>query len=637
MSAQKKPKPWTSKDEEYAYYRRRDHAHIEAMQNYVIAELTRRAALLHQDEEKPPNMEMPTNARHLLSAIQGAHGGGVTPYEEFERDYLSIGRQLQFTGTDDAIRSRVRRWIGDLVDWQYAVGYELMHIVPGGKVIGYRDDGTPIRTKTVFIDHLKPPADEGVQRARFSPEWKAHPGHAMEAQTDSVIKKLPELGTRAESGAEKTPPDPQSVAIYEKLQEDRICEAAEKVADQIEMRGGDSALFLEKLELRLKRIRDSRQKTAPARRDYASLSIFDEDPQEAEASATANTCNTEEGFPQAQAPASESPRNIHNARSSAENAENPNKPPRNMNDTQSKKEPNMLEWALFWAGQGIPVFPVHSVNDGVCTCPCNKECRGDTHKCGSGCESKGKHPISRLARNGSKSGTTDPEIIRRWWTEEPNANVGGRMGGDVRLLALDVDPRAGGDASFYDLVETFGEKWAKTLRHITGALGFHLFFTIPEGVEFQRAKLAPGIDLKWHNGYVVLPPSIHLTGRSYEIAAAVPVIPAPEWLIEELTRERDEIPTKVVDFQERKARLSGDLQEKFYEPGRNIGLFGVGMGRWRHGWAADVTKLHAQLLEVNAARCVPPLSDAEVAKMAAHIAADYARLRGIDAAEGGRA
>jgi hypothetical protein len=95
----------------------------------------------------------------------------------------------------------------------------------------------------------------------------------------------------------------------------------------------------------------------------------------------------------------------------------------------------------------------------------------------------------------------------------------------------------------------------------------------------------------------------------------------------------------VIDFQELKgrrtfARASG---EPFHDGTRNTGLFGVGIGRWRHGWAENVVDLHAQMLEVNAARCVPPLDDAEVAEMAAHICKDYAHLRGVDADRKGAA
>ena len=180
MSTQ--PSYQNDKAEEYARWRRRDHANIEAMQNLCIARIA-----------ADTGVEMPPNVRHLISAIQGAHGGGEVAYEEFARDYLSIGKQLQFTGTDEAVRARVRRWVDDLISWQHACGYEMFAIHKGGDVIGYRSDGSPIRKKTVFIDQLKPKADEAVHLARKSDEWKRHPGKALEAQVASLLKNLPKI------------------------------------------------------------------------------------------------------------------------------------------------------------------------------------------------------------------------------------------------------------------------------------------------------------------------------------------------------------------------------------------------------------------------------------------------------------
>ncbi len=113
--------------ERYAQHRRRNHANIEAMENHVIADIVRLAAEAFMaanpgDDrtlaEIMAEFEMPPRVRHLISALQGSHGGGLVPFEEFSRDYLTIGRQLQYAGTDDAIRSRVRRSIDELQEWQ---------------------------------------------------------------------------------------------------------------------------------------------------------------------------------------------------------------------------------------------------------------------------------------------------------------------------------------------------------------------------------------------------------------------------------------------------------------------------------------------------------------------------------------
>lgn len=268
-------------------------------------------------------------------------------------------------------------------------------------------------------------------------------------------------------------------------------------------------------------------------------------------------------------------------------------------------------WALNWAGLGLPVVPMHEVFDGICSCPA-----------GSECASAGKHPRTR---NGSHEATTDEAQIKRWWKRWPTANIGGAMGGSLRWLCVDVDPRSGGDANLCSLVEVHGNEWLNTLHHKTGSGGDHFFFTILEGIDFKKGKLADGIDLKWTAGLAVLPPSVHLLGRSYSIERAVNPAPAPAWLLEELTRAADAPPTVVVDFQERRVHTGCYSTRTFHEGERDNGIRDVAYGRWINGWAETESDLITQLLEVNATRCVPPLEQSVVIEKARRTARRFAR------------
>lgn len=272
---------------------------------------------------------------------------------------------------------------------------------------------------------------------------------------------------------------------------------------------------------------------------------------------------------------------------------------------------SMLSWALNWAGLGLPVFPLHEVFDGICSCPSGSECK-----------SAGKHPRTR---RGVKDATIDEMQIKAWWGRWPTANVGGAMGGALRRLAVDVDPRNGGNATLYDFCEAHGDDWLDTLNHKTGSGGDHFFYTIPEGIEFTKGKLAEGIDLKWTGGYVVLPPSVHLSGDSYSIKAAKPVAPAPAWLLEELTRAADVPPSVVVNFQERRANAVRYGTRTFHEGERDDRIRDVAYGRWINGWAETEGDLVAQCLEVNATRCVPPLEESVVIEKARRTARKHAR------------
>src|SRR5688572_8635175 len=71
----------------------------------------------------------------------------------------------------------------------------------------------------------------------------------------------------------------------------------------------------------------------------------------------------------------------------------------------------MVEHALAYAKRGWRIFPVWYMKDGRCACG-KKDCR------------KAKHPIGTLAPNGFKDATTDADVIRRWWSAHPDANIG---------------------------------------------------------------------------------------------------------------------------------------------------------------------------------------------------------------------
>jgi hypothetical protein len=604
-----------TKAEEYARWRRRDHANIEALQNLVIARISEESGV-----------EMPPNVRHLISALQGAHGGGEVAYEPFTRDYLTIGEQLQFTGTEEAIRARVRRWVDDLLRWQRETSVELFSIVKGGEIIGQRDDGTPIRKATVVIDNLKPKTDDAVQRARSSELWKGntqkdikpHPGKALAAQVEWLKKELPKIKPEPEgdgSGEKKTPAK-MPAGEYAQKQEEQLVKSIEDAADGIEQRDGDAGLWLEKMEKQIRKMRESRHRTEGARRSW----IMPDDESDASHSGrSAYTCNKFEGSKGAVEDALDQSRlcNKNVTQAGAQTLDNDEL-------TEAENPENASEalpFALNMAEQGIAVFPVYGCTDGICHCPVGSECR-----------SAGKHPIPTLTPRGVKNATTDTAQIRRWFAKEPHANLAWAMGGPLRLIGVDVDPRAGGDASLCDLVEAHGDEWLDTFTVRTGSLGNHFVYRLPEGVEPHRGKLAPGIDLKSEGGYLVAPPSVHAMGRRYEVEKNVYIALAPEWMVEELMRKADEPERVPVDFQayrERKATGGGPV---IAEGERNDRLFRVGCALWGKGEVGSRAELLQRLMETNVERVSPPLDSDEVYKIVDSISNRY--VLGVPIKEG---
>jgi hypothetical protein len=263
------------------------------------------------------------------------------------------------------------------------------------------------------------------------------------------------------------------------------------------------------------------------------------------------------------------------------------------------------EAALMWAARGVPVIPLHTPDaDVICSC-----------REGAKCKSPGKHPRTF---NGLKEATLDIQQILKWFRQSPDANVGGITGEASGVLVMDIDPKHGGDLSLTDLIEEYGDDWLETLQVQTGSGGFHFFFEYPKGCDLRNTsgRIGPGIDTRANGGYVVLPSSLHSSGRRYELISDVRPKPLPAWLLEILTSDKK--PEKVVNFQarERRAARGGVIPEGQ----RNDELFRIGCGIWGHGNAQDVADLHNQLLDINSSRCAPALEDSEVAKIAGSIA-----------------
>ena len=145
----------------------------------------------------------------------------------------------------------------------------------------------------------------------------------------------------------------------------------------------------------------------------------------------------------------------------------------------------------------------------------------------------GKRPYNR---NGVTGATTKEQVIRDWWNQYPDANVG--IAGGNPWWGLDIDPRNGGGRILETLIAQHGAL-PDTPRQDTGGGGQHYLFQMP-GVDFtirSRSGIQPGIDVKCEGGYLVAPPSIHPeTGSEYVWdvdlhPCHIPLAPAPTWLL----------------------------------------------------------------------------------------------------------
>jgi hypothetical protein len=177
--------------------------------------------------------------------------------------------------------------------------------------------------------------------------------------------------------------------------------------------------------------------------------------------------------------------------------------------------------ARLYAEQGIAVFPLRS-----------------------------KTKVPYAGSHGELDGTTDAATIDRTWQQVPNALVAAALR-FTPYFVVDVDGRHDGDNQLGALEVEHG-KLPHTVTAISGSgwPSVHLWFKRTAELEevrvcalSNRADLTSDVDLKngvdlkgLRAGYVVLPPSLHPSGRRYEWEASsrfgeVAIAAPPTWFI----------------------------------------------------------------------------------------------------------
>ncbi|MBI4369725.1 MAG: bifunctional DNA primase/polymerase [Elusimicrobia bacterium] len=172
-----------------------------------------------------------------------------------------------------------------------------------------------------------------------------------------------------------------------------------------------------------------------------------------------------------------------------------------MQEINVTKMTTKLDEALGYARRGWSVLPLYEPGgDGFCSCG-NPEC-----------SSPAKHPRTT---HGVLDATTNEARIRYWWEQWPNANIGVATGEKSGIMVLDIDSRHGGEESFAKLEAAHG-KTPQTLECLTGGGGRHLYFIHPGAPVKNKIGFMPGLDIRGDGGYVVAPPSVHISGGLYQ-------------------------------------------------------------------------------------------------------------------------
>jgi hypothetical protein len=285
-----------------------------------------------------------------------------------------------------------------------------------------------------------------------------------------------------------------------------------------------------------------------------------------------------------------------------------------------------LATALAFVRRGHAVFPVNwpVARNGRLLCSCGSDSRG--RPCG---EHAAKHPYGKLAPNGIRSATIESGVVKHWFGYlAPEANLGVCTD---RLVVIDIDPRHGGDESLAALERE--HEIPPTWRALTGGGGEHVLLRCPDGVEISsfaaehfkpplEPPLGRGIDIRARDGYIVAPPSRHISGRAYcwsvdHHPADVPLALAPGWLIARLTAR-----TTAADGSDSAEPISSDVWSQLTRQPiseyRDMVAARIAGHFFRH--SCDYQLVLGMLHAWNSAWCKPPLGYRELNRIVKRIA-----------------
>lgn len=148
---------------------------------------------------------------------------------------------------------------------------------------------------------------------------------------------------------------------------------------------------------------------------------------------------------------------------------------------------------------GLFGFPIHSIDDtGVCTC-----------KKGVACTGPGKHPYLNLKW---KNIATNSVAKLQSWANKKQINYAVCTGclskrTNKYLIVVDIDTQT------HEILKSLPE----TFCYKTGSGGYHYWFWSPVPIKNSVSQLADKVDIRGTGGYVIIPPSKHVSGSKYTL------------------------------------------------------------------------------------------------------------------------
>lgn len=206
-----------------------------------------------------------------------------------------------------------------------------------------------------------------------------------------------------------------------------------------------------------------------------------------------------------------------------------------------------------------------------------------------------------LIKDWPKRATSDAKVIAAWAQRFPGCNWANAVDADV--IVFDYDEPAGeGLLALHE--KHFGP--FETLRIKTGGKngGVHVYFRARDHHLKNTVGILPGLDVRTVGGYALTPPSRVV--KPYIFLSELPIAPAPVGLLQFLGQGNGE-----------KRQGAPAVDGPILEGQRDATLTSLAGTMRRRGMTEDA--ILAALREENK-RCVPPLADAQVKKIAQSVA-----------------
>jgi predicted P-loop ATPase len=166
-------------------------------------------------------------------------------------------------------------------------------------------------------------------------------------------------------------------------------------------------------------------------------------------------------------------------------------------------------------------------------------------------EKPGKHPWKGWKQAPMETPEQGLATFTSIWQQYPHGvNIGVRTGQVSGIWALDLDMGAAknGVVDLQSWMHENGLDWPdlQTLSAETGGGGYHYVFSYPNGVDkiptvAPHADIGPSVDIKGDGGYILVHPSNHISGKTYEWREEIApnmVRPAPDKIVRAVEKKK---------------------------------------------------------------------------------------------------